>query len=64
MALEIAEGIANIPIEAEDALTGLLEELENTAATPKAKKRLSAKIRDKMKKIRNAHSKFGRKPSA
>jgi lipoate-protein ligase A len=64
VALEIAEGIANIPIEAEDALTELLKELENTAAAPKAKKHLSAKIRDEMKKIRKARSKSRRKPSA
>jgi hypothetical protein len=63
VALEIAEGIANIPIEAGDALTELLEELENTAAAPKAPKLLSAKIRDEMKKIRKARSKSRRKPT-
>lgn len=62
VALEIAEGIANIPIEAGDALSGLLEELENTAAAPHSKKRLSAKIRDEMKKIRKASTKPSRRP--
>jgi hypothetical protein len=64
VALEIAEGIANIPIEAEDTLTELLKELENTAAAPKAKKHLSARIRNEMTKIRKARSKSRRKPSA
>ena len=64
VALEIAEGIANIPIEAGDALSELLEELEKTAVAPKEKKGLSAKIRDEMKKIRKTRSKSKKKPGA
>jgi len=49
-ALEIAEGIANIPIEGKKEALDLLHELENKKEAPERKKKISTKIKEEVKK--------------
>jgi hypothetical protein len=49
-ALEIAEGIANIPFEGRKSAVKLLEGLENKPRESKSTKRLSAKLSTQVKK--------------
>jgi len=49
-ALEIAEGIANIPIEGKKGALDLLHEIESTKEAPERKKKISTKIKKEVKK--------------
>lgn len=49
IALEIAEGIANIPIEGKKEALDLLREIESKKETPERTKRISKKIRTEVK---------------
>jgi hypothetical protein len=50
VALEIAEGIANIPIEGKEEAEKLLQEIESKKEAPRRAKALSSKIRTEVKK--------------
>ena len=49
-ALEIAEGIANIPIEGKKEALHLLHEIESKKEAPERTKKISAKIKAEVKK--------------
>jgi hypothetical protein len=49
-ALEIAEGIANIPVEGKKEALHLLREIESKKEAPERTKKLSTKIRTEVKK--------------
>ena len=50
VALEIAEGVANIPIEGKKEALHLLREIENKKKVPERTKVLSAKVSEEVKK--------------
>ena len=50
IALEIAEGVANIPIEGKKEALHLLKEIENKKKAPERTKVLSARVREEVKK--------------
>jgi len=50
IALDLAEGIARVPVEGKQAFTELLEEVESKKEAPSNRKVLSAKIRKALSK--------------
>jgi hypothetical protein len=50
IALDLAEGIARVPVEGKEAFTELLKEVDSKEAAPSKKKLLSAKIRKALSK--------------
>lgn len=55
-ALEIAEGIANIPVQGKKQAIHLLREIENKKEVPRRTKKLSTKSRTEMKR-KSSHAK-------
>ena len=50
VALEVAEGIANIPVEGKKEALDLLHEIESKREAPERTKKLSRKIKTEVKK--------------